>query len=98
MLTVKQAAPRMRVGINTIYGLCAAKLLRHVRIGLGRGKLLIPEDAIEEYLKAHTIGVQGEKAVNPSFTPTPRLKHSSSAAKFPAKDRTPSVVGEPCSR
>ena len=56
-MTVKAAAKFLNVSANTIYGLCAAKRIRHVRVGVGRGRLLIPEAAIEEYLKGRTVEV-----------------------------------------
>lgn len=54
-LTVKEAALELRCSAATIYSLCSAKKLRHVRVGVGRGKLLIPPDAITEYLAKGTV-------------------------------------------
>ncbi len=53
--TVKEAAVRMRLSTASVYALCAAKKLRHQRVGVGRGKILIPHDAIEEYLAKGTV-------------------------------------------
>lgn len=74
MLTVREAAPRLRVSQNTVYALCSARKLRHVRVGLGRGKVLIPEDAIDEFLRGHTVAAGGGAAPRPAV---PGLKHLS---------------------
>ncbi|HEX3147893.1 MAG TPA: helix-turn-helix domain-containing protein [Gemmataceae bacterium] len=51
MLTVKQVAERLGISISLVYGLCAAGKIRHERHGLGRGKIVIPAEALEEYRK-----------------------------------------------
>jgi excisionase family DNA binding protein len=56
LLTVKEAAPKLRLSPASVYALCAAKKLRHQRVGLGRGKILIPPEAITEYLSKGTVG------------------------------------------
>ena len=56
MLSVKQAAARLGVSAQTVYGLCAAHRLRHSRVGLGRGKIAISEEAIAEYLAGREVG------------------------------------------
>lgn len=53
--TIKEAAPLLRLCPASVYALCAAKKLRHQRVGLGRGKILIPPEAIEEYLSKGTV-------------------------------------------
>jgi excisionase family DNA binding protein len=68
MLTVKQAAARLGVSLATVYQLCAARRIRHERHGLGRGHIRIPEDALDEYRRAVTVGV-GEPAPR---SPRPR--------------------------
>jgi hypothetical protein len=40
-------------------------MLRHIRVGTGRGKVLVPEDAIEEYLKGRTVMADGSKRPPP---------------------------------
>lgn len=55
LLTVKEAAPRLRLSPPSVYALCAARRLRHQRVGVGRGKILIPADAIAEYLAKGTV-------------------------------------------
>ncbi|CAN5804166.1 hypothetical protein BH23PLA1_BH23PLA1_18740 [soil metagenome] len=42
----------MRCSLSTVYNLCGRGLLRHHRIGLGRGAIRIPEPAIAEYLES----------------------------------------------
>jgi excisionase family DNA binding protein len=60
MNTIKVAACRLGMSEKTLYALCARKQIRHVRVGPRRGKLLIPEDAIDEYLKRQTVEVASE--------------------------------------
>jgi excisionase family DNA binding protein len=55
-MTVKQAAERLGLSAQVVYLLCARRLLRHSRVGLGRGKIVIPEEAIAEYLKSREVG------------------------------------------
>jgi hypothetical protein len=69
MLSVKTAAARMGVSAAIIYGLCAGRLLRHSRVGLGRGRIVISEEAIAEYLRAREHGPEAPKPV-----PLPRRK------------------------
>lgn len=54
-MTVKQAASQLRLSAASVYALCAARKLRHQRVGVGRGKILIPPDAIAEYLAKGTV-------------------------------------------
>jgi excisionase family DNA binding protein len=54
-LTVKEAAARLRLSPASVYALCAAKKLRHQRVGMGRGKILVPPEAIDEYLARGTV-------------------------------------------
>lgn len=55
LLTVKEAAPLLRLSTAIVYALVAAKKIRHQRVGMGRGKILIPADAITEYLAKGTV-------------------------------------------
>jgi excisionase family DNA binding protein len=65
VLTVKATATRLHVSVNTVYALCAERKLRHVRIGVGRGKMFVPEDAIDEYVRARTVAADGAKPPPP---------------------------------
>jgi excisionase family DNA binding protein len=73
MLSVRQAAVELGVSTHTVYGLCKRKQLRHERHGLSGGKILIPQDAIEEYRQSVTVGVRREATAPPA--PRPKLKH-----------------------
>jgi excisionase family DNA binding protein len=68
VLTVKQTAERLRISPALVYALCAARKLRHERYGLGRGKILVPEDAIEEYRRRCTVEAGADRS------PPPRVK------------------------
>jgi excisionase family DNA binding protein len=70
-MTVKEAAHRLNCSAETVYALCAAKLLRHSRIGLKRGRIFIAEEAIAEYLKQRERG----GASMPTIIAPPPLKH-----------------------
>ncbi len=70
-MKVADAAARLQVSAALIYSLIAAGKLRHCRVGHGRGRIRIPDDAIEEYLARCTFGVREEKPA----APTPRMKH-----------------------
>jgi excisionase family DNA binding protein len=74
LLSVREAASLLGVSADTIYGLCSAKRLRHERVGLRHGRIRIPEEAIEEYRRGATVGV--EEAVEPPPPPI-RLRHVS---------------------
>ena len=70
-MTVKEAATKLEVSPALVYSLIAAGKLRYCRVGHGRGRLRIQEDAVEEYLARCTFAVKEQKPV-PSM---PRLKH-----------------------
>lgn len=50
LFRVQEAAQKLEVSGRTVYELCATNRLRHLRIGVRRGTIRIPEDAIQEYL------------------------------------------------
>jgi excisionase family DNA binding protein len=64
LLTVKQAAARLNPGASLVYDLVGARKLRSCRIGNGRGRIRIPESAIDEYIEGVT---------TPAATRAPRL-------------------------
>ena len=72
LLTVRQVAERMGVSAATVYLLCANRRLRHTRVGLGRGKIGITEEAVEEYLKGREVGPALPK---PAPAPRPPVKY-----------------------
>ena len=71
MVTVRDAAKRLEISQSLVYSLISSGKLRFMRVGHGRGRLRIPEDAIDEYLARCTFGVREEE---PKAT-MPRLKH-----------------------
>lgn len=73
MLTVKQAAERLGVSPSLVYALIAARALEHVRVGLKRGVIRIPEAALEDYRRRHAVGV-ADTPTTPEEV-TLRLKH-----------------------
>ena len=76
MLTVKAAAGKLGVSDKTVYALCAAKKLRHVRVGVGRGKIVVPDAAIEEYLTEQTVVTKPKAASVPPPKPAmPLSRH-----------------------
>jgi excisionase family DNA binding protein len=75
LLTVKEAAEALRVSEATVRALVEKKLLRHVRVGTGRGRVLIPEDAIEEHLQARTVEATGGQGTKPAPATSPPRKY-----------------------
>jgi excisionase family DNA binding protein len=51
LLTVKEAAARLRVSSAMIYDLAARRDIRSCRIGAGRGVIRVPASALAEYLE-----------------------------------------------
>lgn len=60
LLSVREAAARMRVSASTVYNLCQQRVLPHRRIGVGRGTLRIAEEDLVTFLEAKKVaGGQG---------------------------------------
>jgi excisionase family DNA binding protein len=76
-LTVRQADEALGISPGLVYQLCARRRLRHERHGLGRGRILIPLDALEEYRRNCTVEVKVEApaVVSPAPRPRPVLRH-----------------------
>ena len=72
LLTVAEAAETLNVSAATVRALCARRLIRHERIGTGRGAIRVPEDAIEEYRKSRTVEVNGGGGEKVTKTARPR--------------------------
>jgi excisionase family DNA binding protein len=70
--TVNEAADELGVSRGLLYVLCQRRVIRHERHGLGRGKILIPADALDEYRRGVTVGAA---ASVPPPAPKTRLKH-----------------------
>jgi excisionase family DNA binding protein len=62
LLTVRKAAERLGVSQALIYALCTHRQIRHERHGLGRGKILIPDDALEEYRQRQTVEASASRS------------------------------------
>jgi excisionase family DNA binding protein len=75
LLSVPEAAAALGISPNLVYGLCAARKIRHERHGLGRGRIRIPEDAIEEYRKRQTVDAVEPQASVPVARRRIRLRH-----------------------
>lgn len=61
----------MEMSQSLVYSLCSSGKLRYCRVGHGRGRIRIPEEAIQEYLARCTFGIREEKPA----ASLPRLKH-----------------------
>jgi excisionase family DNA binding protein len=80
MFSVNEAAKELGVSAGTVYALCSRRRIRHERIGLGRGTIRIPADAIDEYRQRQTVPpaarkVEDEAAPAPRARPRPAFKH-----------------------
>jgi excisionase family DNA binding protein len=76
LLSAKEASSLLSISVGLVYGLIAARKIRHERHGLGRGRILIPEDALEEYRRRCT--VEADEAASVPSPPRPQpvsLKH-----------------------
>lgn len=71
-LTVKEAAARLAISVQCVYQLCSRKKLAHLRLGVGRGVLRIPESALDEFVARSIVQPDGTTAPEP--TPV-KLKH-----------------------
>jgi excisionase family DNA binding protein len=74
LLTVRQAAERLGVSPSLVYALCASKQLAHERHGLGRGKIVIPEEALEEYRRSQTVAAGEGTGPSPPAAPLKHIK------------------------
>ncbi len=73
MLSVKAAAALLGISPSLVYSLVAGRKLRFCRVGNGRGRIRIPDDAIGEYLARCTFDAKEENPIAPSRAP--QLKH-----------------------
>jgi excisionase family DNA binding protein len=71
-LTVKEVAGRLAVSEATVYGLCSRRKLRHIRLGVKRGTIRIPEDSLNDFLAG--VMVQPEEPNVPQAPPR-KLTH-----------------------
>lgn len=69
-MTVKDAARELGISPALVYALCQAKRIRHERHGLGRGKIVIPGEALDEYRQRCTVPTEDhnqEETACPSY-------------------------------
>jgi excisionase family DNA binding protein len=57
--SVGEAAGELGVSRALVYALCQRRKIRHERHGLGKGKIVIPADALEEYRRGVTVAPEG---------------------------------------
>ncbi len=74
-LTVAEAAKRLRISRALCYALISSRRIRHERHGLGRGRILIQEQAIEEYRQSRTIDPKDEQPKREPPKKKPALRH-----------------------
>jgi excisionase family DNA binding protein len=73
---VKEAAQAIGVSTSLMYLLLEKRRIRHERHGIGRGRYVITEEALEEYRKAREVGVAiGDEPV--AELPATRLEYLS---------------------
>lgn len=80
LLSVRAAAERLGISTGTLYALCAARKIRHERHGLGRGRIKIPEDALDEYRTQVTVTARAgprQASEPPRSPPRTRLRNLS---------------------
>lgn len=78
IVNVKEAAQELGISTSLLYALVAAKKIRHERHGIKRGKIVIPEAAIEEYRTSRTVeasSVPPQQAQKPVTQPRAHPVH-----------------------
>jgi excisionase family DNA binding protein len=70
LLTVKEAAKRLSCSPALIYALCEKRKIRHVRIGLRRGRILIEEKDLDDFVNGAAVPPE-----QPGGEPPLALKH-----------------------
>lgn len=70
VLSVRQAAEQLGVAETTVYGLCRQNLLRHFRVGMGRGTIRVREEDLDKFIEDAV--VQSEE---PTATQGRRSRH-----------------------
>jgi excisionase family DNA binding protein len=51
LLTVKQASEQLNCSKALVYALCGRGVLKHIRLGLGRGTIRIEEDDLLAFIE-----------------------------------------------
>jgi excisionase family DNA binding protein len=60
-MTVREAAARLEVTPATVYALCAAGRLGHLRVGVGKGAIRITEADLAAYIAACRVAPRDER-------------------------------------
>lgn len=83
-LTVREAAPLLGLGLGSVYALCAAGKLEHLRVGLRQGKLLIPEESIRSYLASCVVAAPASQPAPepPQATRRPRHRQPAQPGRY----------------
>lgn len=56
-LNVREVAGHLGVAVTTVYAICEARRIAHVRIGTGRGSIRISQAALQDYLANAEVAV-----------------------------------------
>jgi excisionase family DNA binding protein len=77
LLTIPEVADILRCKPGVVYDLCEQKILRHCRVGTGRGRILVSEEAVEEYVKRCEVAAGTGQPVDaePARTEKVAFKH-----------------------
>jgi excisionase family DNA binding protein len=54
-LTVREVATHLGLAATSVYAMCEARQIAHIRVGTGRGSIRISAEALEAYLAAVTV-------------------------------------------
>lgn len=69
--TVADAAAYLGTTASTIYRLCAARKIDHVRIGIGAGRVQFVQANLDAYIKSATVSARPEEEELPTGTHVP---------------------------
>ena len=53
LLSVREAAEHLGIAVSTVYDLVRQRKIGHHRVGTGRGRILLSEQALSPYLGSH---------------------------------------------
>src|SRR5262245_37271272 len=101
LLAIKEAAQRLGVCPSTIYELCAHRNLTHVRVGVGRGTIRVPEQALQDYIAQVTVQPDVPAGPPPSASTPPATSSPAGKGQFrhvrwsQLPDSPPGAAGRP---
>ncbi len=81
-MNIREAAVRLEVKPSTVYQLCSAGRLPHVRIGVGRGTIRISESDVEAYLRSARVEAREAGRVSPRRARLPAVPPSGGPGKL----------------